>query len=57
MNRGRGTNLDIPVPAVSGLTPPVTIQFQQDGGNCLTSTFSAAGVIKHDAASFRGAVY
>jgi hypothetical protein len=53
VRKGRGTNLDIPVPTVAGLMLPATIQLQQDGGNCFTSTFSAGGVIKHDAVSFK----
>jgi hypothetical protein len=51
--KGRSSNLDIPIPAVAGLTLPLTIQLQQDGGNCFTSTFSASGVIRNDGVTFK----
>jgi hypothetical protein len=45
--KGR-SNLDVPIPAVAGLTLPLTIQLQQDGGNCFSSTFSPSGIIRND---------
>jgi uncharacterized delta-60 repeat protein len=44
----------VPMPALGALDLPLRVQLRTDGGLCLESTFSAAGVIKNTAAEFKG---
>jgi hypothetical protein len=48
--KGRGANLGLPS---MPLTPPVTIQLQEESGPCWASTFAAGGIRMNDSADFR----
>ncbi len=50
--KGRGAHLGLPAMPI---TPPLTIQLQEESGPCWASTFAADGIRMNDATRFRAA--
>jgi hypothetical protein len=48
-----GAAIDLEVAGGYLLALPLTVQLQQDGGNCFGATFSASGVVKNDGVTFK----
>lgn len=53
LKRRELSNLDFQLPPLSGLTLPITVQLQHDGGACFGAIFSAGGVVTSSAERLR----